>query len=174
VEAKLKQYEEEYNETQHEYYIDEINKLKELIEHIKTYVSPDAKPVYNIDNAFTPAFIDYFCKTYGISHYAYDINKVCFMKYVHKNQNHRALCYYAMDNHMYLVKDKDLVKSMVEKAKAPEHKIKTSLLEFDEVKNYYKDDEDKYKTIHVNQSIEDIKSDLKKYSNCVYVFKKYT
>ena len=143
AEAKLKKYEDEYKRTQHEYYIDEINKLKELIEHIKTYVSPDAKPVYNIDNAFTPAFIDYFCKTYGISHYAYDINKVCFMKYVHKNQNHRALCYYAMDNHMYLVKNKDLVKSMVEKAKAPEHKIKTSLLELDEVKNYYKDDEDK-------------------------------
>ena len=45
------------------------------------------------------------------------------MKYVHKNQNHRALCYYAMNNHMYLVKDKDLIKSMVEKAKAPEHKF---------------------------------------------------
>jgi hypothetical protein len=65
-----------------------------------------------------------------------------------------------MDNHMYLVKDKDLVKSMVEKAKAPEHNIKTSSLEFDEV--YYKDDDDEYKTIHLNQSIEDIKSDLKK------------
>jgi len=145
-----------------------------VIEHIKTYVSPDDKPVYNIDNAFTPAFIDYFCKTYGISHYAYDINKVCFMKYVHKNQNHRALCYYAMDNHMYLVKDKDLVKSMVEKAKAPEHKIKTSLLELDEVKNYYKDDEDKYKSIHLNQSIEDIKSDIKKYSNCVCMYSRTT
>jgi len=174
AEAKLKKYEDEYKRTQHEYYIDEINKLKELIEHIKTYVSPDAKPVYNIDNAFTPAFIDYFCRKYGISHYAYDINKVCFMKYVHKNQNHRALCYYAMDNHMYLVKDKDLVKSMVEKAKAPEHKIKTSLLELDEVKNYYKDDEDKYKTIHLNQSIEDIKSDLKKYSNCVCMYSRTT
>jgi hypothetical protein len=57
------------------------------------------------------------------------------MKYVQKNQNHRALCYYAMDNHMYLVKDKDLVKSMVEKAKAPEHKIKTSILEFDELEH---------------------------------------
>ncbi len=63
------------------------------------------------------------------------------MKDVHKNQNHRAVCYYAM----YLVKDKALVKSMVEKAMAPEHKIKTSLLEFDEVKNNDDDDDDKYK-----------------------------
>ncbi len=85
--------------TQHEYYIDEINQLKESIEHIKTYVSPDKKPVYNIENAFYPCFIDYCCNIYGISHYAYDIIKVCFVKYDHKNQNHRALCYYAMDNH---------------------------------------------------------------------------
>ncbi len=83
------------------------------------------------------------------------------MKYVHTNQNRRVLCCCAMDNHMYLVKDKALVKSMVEKAKAPEHKIKASLLELDEVKNYYKDDDDKYKTIHLNKSIEAIKSDIK-------------
>ncbi len=50
------------------------------------------------------------------------------MKYVHKkNQNHRALCLYAMNNHMYLEKDKLLVLSMVGKVKEPEHKIKTSL-----------------------------------------------
>ena len=132
VEAKLKQYEEEYNKTQHEYYIDEINELKEYINNIKTYESPNKKPKYNIDNAFTPAFIEYFCKEYGISHYAFDINKTCFLKYVHKNQNHRALCYYAMNNHMYLIKDEKLVKSLVEKAKAPEHKINTSLLELED------------------------------------------
>ena len=59
-----------------QYYSHKIKDLKEQIEHIKTYVSPTTnKPVYNMDNAFTPAFIDYFCKKYGISHYAYDINK---------------------------------------------------------------------------------------------------
>ena len=84
AEAKLKQYEEEYNESQHEYYIDEIEVLKEYINNIKTYKSPQKKPVYNIENAFTPAFIEFFCKTYGISHYAFDINRTCFMKYVHK------------------------------------------------------------------------------------------
>jgi hypothetical protein len=103
--AKLTQYEEEYNKTQHEYCIDEIEELKEFINNIKTYDSTQNKPVYKIENAFTPAFIDFFCKKYGISHYAYDIYKTCFMKHVHKNQNHRALCYYAMNNHMYLVKD---------------------------------------------------------------------
>jgi hypothetical protein len=44
------------------------------------------------------------------------------MKYFH-------MCYFAMNNHMYLVKDPGLVKSMVEKA--PEHKIEILLLEYD-------------------------------------------
>ena len=167
AQAKLKQYENEYNKTQHEYYIDEINDLKEYIDNIKTYESPNKKPVYNIDNAFTPAFIDYFCKTYGISHYAYDVNKTCFMKYVHKNQNHRALIYYAMNNHMYLIKNQDLVKSMVAKAK---DKINTSLLECDEVKNYFIDEDDKYKPIYLNEDMENIKANIKKRSDCVYMY----
>ena len=31
---------------------------------MKTYISPDYKPVYNIDNAVTPAFVDFLCKKY--------------------------------------------------------------------------------------------------------------
>ena len=110
----------------------------------------------SIDNAFTPAFIDFFRKKYGISHhYEYDI-KVCFVKYVHMNKNHRALCYYAMNNHMYLVKTK-LVKSMVERAKAPEHEIKTSLKEIDRVKNHTNYD-GTYKTIFLMKPLKLLKA----------------
>jgi len=138
--------------------------LKEYINNIKTYESPN-KPKYNIENAFTPAFIEYFCKEYGISHYAFDINKTCFLKYVHKNQNHRALCYYAMNNHMYLIKDEKLVKSLVEKAKAPEHKINTSLLELEDIVNHFND-----KKIYLNKSMESVKANLDKRSNCIYMY----
>ena len=54
------------------YYIDNIKELKDYISKIKSYVSND----YDITNAFTPAFIDFFCRKFGISHYAYDINKL--------------------------------------------------------------------------------------------------
>ena len=45
-----------------QYYNDEIEQLTNQINHIKIYESTQNKPVYNIDNAFTPAFIDLFCK----------------------------------------------------------------------------------------------------------------
>jgi hypothetical protein len=56
-----------------------------------------------------------------------------------------ASCYYAMNNHMYLVKNKNLIKLMVEKAKAIEHTINTSLLENDEIIYHFNG-----KTIYVN------------------------
>ncbi len=45
-----------------DYYIDEINDLKEQIHSMKTYESPNKKYVYNIDNVFTPALLITFVK----------------------------------------------------------------------------------------------------------------
>jgi 5-methylcytosine-specific restriction endonuclease McrA len=148
------------NMTNDIYFDDEIERLEEIINDND----------YDISNAFTPAFIEYFCQRFGISHYAFDINKTCFMKYVHKNQNQRCLCYYAMNNHMYLVKDKDQVKSMVEKAKEPEHKHITSLLEHDKVVNHDYND----KEIYINETMENVKANLKTRSNCIYMYSRYT
>jgi hypothetical protein len=44
-----------------DYYINHIKELKEYINNMKTYESPQDLTVYNIDNAFTPAFIDFLC-----------------------------------------------------------------------------------------------------------------
>ncbi len=46
AQAKLKQYEEEYNKTQHEYYADEIEELKQLINNIKSYESTKQTSIY--------------------------------------------------------------------------------------------------------------------------------
>ncbi len=75
----------------------------------------------------TLAFLEHICKLYDISHYAYDINNECFMNHILKNQNHNALIYNSIDNHMYLVREEHK-KSLAEKAKE-EHNIDTSLLE---------------------------------------------
>jgi hypothetical protein len=60
---------------------------------------------------------------------------------------------------------------VVGKAKAPENQINTSLLDCDEVKNYFIDENDKYKTIYLNEDMENIKANIQKRSDCVlYVF----
>ena len=73
---------------------------------------------------------------------------------------------------------------MVGKAKAPEHKINTSLLECEEVKNYYMDENKpqgvgcptewvnahKYKQIFLNETIDNIKSNFKTYFNSVCIY----
>ncbi len=53
----------------------------------------------------TPVFLEFICKFYDIPHYAYDINNECFMKYISKNQNHKALIYYSINNNMYFSSD---------------------------------------------------------------------
>ena len=84
----------------------------------------------------TPAFLEFVCKFYDISMYAYDINNECFLKNISKNENHKALIFYSINNHMYLVRD-EYKKSLVERAKE-EHNINTSLLEGYETENIFK------------------------------------
>ena len=80
-------------------------------------VEVNNKYSWSIEDGVTPLCIEFLCKKYHISHYAYDICNKNFLKYVSKTRNYPALVYYAVDNHMYLIKDQDLVKSLVEKAK---------------------------------------------------------
>ena len=58
---------------------------------------------WRLEDGITSIFLEHVCKLYDISHYAYDINNECFMKYVSKNINHASLIYYDIKNHMYLV-----------------------------------------------------------------------
>jgi 5-methylcytosine-specific restriction endonuclease McrA len=97
-----------------------------LLQDIEKYFNPcsaldagiSTSKSWTIQDGVTPSCIETICKKYDISHYAYDILSQCFMKHISKSKNYPALCYYAINNHMYLIKDKDLVKSLVEKSKA--------------------------------------------------------
>ena len=71
------------------------------------------------------------------------------------------LSYEALAKKIY----KDLIKSMVEKAKAPEHKIHSSMLELDDIVNPFYN-----KQIYVNKSMESIKANLAKRNNCIYMY----
>lgn len=120
----------------------------ELITYCKRFYNPscgldanddDAKK-WTIEDGISARCIQELCKKYDITHYAYDAQEKCFMKHVSKNRNHKALVYYAIDNHMYLIKDKNTVKSLSEKAKS-ETNVNTSMLEKEKNVNRFEESE---------------------------------
>ena len=120
---------------------------------------------WRLEDGITPLFLEYVCKLYDISHYAYDINDECFMKYVSKNRNHVSLIYYAINDHMYLVKEENK-KSLVERAKE-EHNINTSLLEGREKVNPFDE-------LEIIENIDFNEVDKYKNVSCVFMFSRST
>jgi len=76
---------------------------------------------YNIDwkveDGVSPKCVNSICERYDISHYALDINKSCFVKYISKNRNNKALVYFAINGHMYLILDDAVRKSLIKEQK---------------------------------------------------------
>ena len=96
--------------------------------------------------------------------YAYDIMNNCFLKYIipevkHK-RNYPALFYYAINNHMYLVKDPAKCKSLTERAKTT-HSFNTSLVEKDKAAN-------PFKTLPIFENID--VSNIKGYDSCIVIY----
>ena len=86
------------------------------------------------DDGVSPRCVNSICEKYDIAHYAFDVNKSCFIKNISKNRNHKALIYFAVNNHMYLILDKEMRKSLVEQVKVKEN-FNTSLLSNDDNDN---------------------------------------
>ena len=64
----------------------------------------------------------------------YDIYNKCFLKNI-GNRNYPELCYYANNDHQYLIQDKDEWKSLVEKSKTQkEVNFLSSILDKDKKK----------------------------------------
>ena len=76
--------------------------------------SKDDGTYWSIEDGITPNQInDYICKRYDISHYGFDITNNLFIHNKSRNQNYPALCYYAINNHQYLVRDPEVIQTLV-------------------------------------------------------------
>ena len=55
------------------------------------------------ENGISPKCLNAICDKYDIAHYAFDVNKNCFIKNISKHRQHKALVYFAVNDHMYLI-----------------------------------------------------------------------
>ena len=60
---------------------------------------------WSLKDGVTPNMLLKICEKLDISHYAFDITRKCFLKYISKCHNYEPLVYYAVNNHMYWVSD---------------------------------------------------------------------
>ena len=111
-----------------------------FINFCKKYYKQNASPLdfdldvqeWSEEDGIDSNCIQSFCQYYDISHYCYDITNSCVLKYVSKSQNHEALFYFCINEHMYLVRDKDIKNRLKEWAKdKKEINVKSSLFEME-------------------------------------------
>ena len=108
-----------------------------------------------------------FCEKNDISHYCYDVTNQVVIKNVSKNRNHQSLCYFCINEHMYLIKDEKLKKSLSEKAKDKnETVVKSSLFELkmEEKKNIY-DEFEIVENVNLNN--------ITNYDSCIFMFTRH-
>jgi 5-methylcytosine-specific restriction endonuclease McrA len=95
---------------------------------------------WSVEYGISPQCVNSICEKYDITHYCLDVHKSIIIKSLSKNQNHKALIYFSVNNHMYLIMDDVMRKSLVETVKEKEN-WNTSLLsdEHEEKANIYDD-----------------------------------
>ena len=97
----------------------------------------EVEPVVNEADGISPEQLHHVCKQKDISHYSFDVSKKCFLKYVSKSRNYKALVYYAINNHMYHIKNQEIAYSLIKSAVDIETKINSIYFEEDEKTNIF-------------------------------------
>jgi hypothetical protein len=119
---------------------------------------------WEIDDGVDALCLQHICEMFDLSHYAYDVTNHCFLKHVSKSRNYEALFYFCINEHMYLIKDAKLKKSMVEHAKDKTNNVNIKSCIFDaeyEVKNIYNE-------LEINENIQ--LKDIVDYPSCIFIY----
>ena len=116
---------------------------------------------WSVEHGITPQCVNSICEKFDITHYCLDVHKSVIIKNISKNRNHKALIYFSVNNHMYLIMDDVMRKSLVETVKEKEN-WNTSLLS-DEV-------EEKTNIFDDYDIIENPKTFFTETKNTIYMF----
>jgi 5-methylcytosine-specific restriction enzyme A len=95
---------------------------------------------WSVEHGITPQCVNSICEKYDITHYCLDVHKSVIIKSIAQRRKYKALIYFSVNNHMYLIMDDVMRKSLVETVKEKEN-WNTSLLsdEVEEKTNIYDD-----------------------------------
>ena len=105
-----------------------------------------------------------FCEYYDISQYCYDVSNQCVIKNISKNRNNESLCYFCINEHMYLINDSKIKKLLSEKAKdKAESLLKSSLFE-----NNFKAKTNMYDELDIVENVN--LNDIQKYESSIFMF----
>lgn len=121
---------------------------------------------WKIEDGVDPLCIQHICQKFDLSHYGFDVSKNCFIKNISKSHNYEGLYYFAINEHMYLVKDSTLKKSMMEQAKdkASDKNIKSVMFDLKfKSKNMYSE-------LELNENVPLNK--ITEYKSCIFIYTK--
>ena len=110
----------------------------------------DRPAIWTLSDGITPKMLLDICKHFDISHYAYDISKKCFLKYLSQSRNFPTLVYFAIDNHMYHITNRSEAQSLINGAADVKTKISSSAFSNEEIKNIFSDDLPIYENIPIS------------------------
>jgi len=126
----------------------------------KFYQMENPLDVFDIKEGVCSKCLKYICQQLDISMYAFDFNGECILKNISTNRNKKALMFYTIDSHMYLITDEKIRKKLYEKAKNNE--ISSSLIK----------DNEKHQNIYALYNIvENVDiSTIKNYESSIFMF----
>ena len=85
-----------------------------------------------MDDGVSTDMIKHLCEKRKISLYAFDGKQNCFEKLTFNRSNYKAIAYYCIDGHMYLITDAKYIKSLSESNKVESNVLMTSLLDMED------------------------------------------
>ena len=93
--------------------VSNINSLNSLDKDIDDDEPEMIKNTWVPEDGISPKMLIEICKILHISHYAFDATNKCFLKYVSENNHsYPALIYYAVNDHLYHIKEINAVKKI--------------------------------------------------------------
>jgi hypothetical protein len=141
----------------------------DTIEYSKSDLDFGLSNDWSPEDGVSPACLQWWCEKYDVSHYAFDVSNFCFSKHVAKNRNKKSLCYFCINNHMYLVTDREMKESMTKRAYDVSAKLNSALFE----ENFERTNIFTSLVIHENIEVSKV-TDFKE--SCIFMYsgKEYT